>query len=89
VRERGRWAEIQNLTNEPIEILYCTYLEQQQTEKIATEVRDVDRIRITERVCLLSRVAFLGGGGGGQKSAPVRKKQMPDWFSELYVVFLG
>jgi hypothetical protein len=25
-----------------------TYLEQQQTEKIETEVRDVDRIRITK-----------------------------------------
>ncbi len=38
-----------------------TYLEQQQTENIDTEVRDVDRVRITERVCLLSRVAFYGG----------------------------
>jgi hypothetical protein len=33
-----------------------TYLEQQQTEKIETEVRDVDRIRITK----VSLVAFWG-----------------------------
>ncbi len=35
-------------------------LEQQQTEKIKTDVRDVDRIRITndESVRMLSRVAF-------------------------------
>ncbi len=32
------------------------YLKQQQTEKIETEVRDVDRIQI-----MLSRVAFWGG----------------------------
>jgi hypothetical protein len=34
------------------------YLEQQQTEKIETEVRDVDRIRVIETVRMLSRVAF-------------------------------
>ena len=37
-----------------------THLEQQQTEKIETEVRDVDRIRVIETVRMLSRVAFWG-----------------------------
>ncbi len=35
-----------------------TYLEQQQTEKLETEARDVDRIR---SVRMLSMVAFWGG----------------------------
>jgi hypothetical protein len=38
-----------------------TYLEQQETEKSETEVRDVDRILITEvyACCPLSRVACI------------------------------
>jgi hypothetical protein len=36
------------------------YLEPHQTEKIETDVRDVDRIRIIESVRMLSRVAFWG-----------------------------
>ncbi len=47
------------------------YLEQQQTEKIETEVKNVDRIRITG--CTL---AVQGGLLGGHKSAPVRHKHM-------------
>jgi superfamily II DNA/RNA helicase len=39
----------------PIEIR--TYLELQETEKIKTEMRDADRIRI-RKVRMLSRVAF-------------------------------
>jgi hypothetical protein len=34
------------------------HLEQQETEKIESEVRDVDRIRITKCVRMLPRVAF-------------------------------
>ncbi len=37
------------------------YLEHQQTEKLETEVRHVDRIRI-KSVCMLSRVAFCRAG---------------------------
>jgi hypothetical protein len=50
-----------------------TYLEQQETEKIETEVRDVDRILITE-VCTC--LAVQGGMLGGHKSAPVSHKHM-------------
>ncbi len=47
-----------------------TYLEQQETEKIETEVRHVDRILIK---CML---AVQGGILGGHKSAPVSHKHM-------------
>ncbi len=48
-----------------------TYLEQQQTEKIETEVRDVDKrwIRKVYACC-------PGWHSGGHKSAPVRHKHM-------------
>jgi hypothetical protein len=60
-----------------------TYLEQQQTEKIETEVRDADRIRTTLKCTL----AVLGGILGGYKSAPVRHKHMlsPPAFSSLLI----
>ncbi len=48
-----------------------TSLEQQQTEKIETEVRDVDRIQSTK--CTL---AVQGGLLGGHKSAPLKDKHM-------------
>jgi hypothetical protein len=35
-------------------------VESQQTEKIETEVRDVDRMRIRESVRMLSRMVFWG-----------------------------
>jgi hypothetical protein len=48
-------------------------IDQQQTEKIETEVKDVDRIRITKvYVHILSRVGLLGA----YKGAPVRHKHM-------------
>jgi hypothetical protein len=44
------------------------YLEQQQTKKIETEVRDVDRIRIKK----VYAGCFQGGLLGGHKSIPVQ-----------------
>ncbi len=58
-----------------------TYLEQQQTEKIETEVRGVDRIRITKVYACCP-----GWPSGGHKSATVRHKHMlfpPDRISPL------
>jgi hypothetical protein len=52
---RGRWR-------------YRRYLEQQQTKKIETEVRDVDRIRIKK----VYAGCFQGGLLGGHKSIPVQ-----------------
>jgi hypothetical protein len=58
-----------------------TYLEQQKTEKIETEVRDVDRIIVTE-------FYVQGGILGGNKSPKVINKHMlppppPDFRSPL------
>ncbi len=42
------------------------YLEQQQTEKIETEVRDVDKMQITKVYAMHAvQGGLLGGGGGG------------------------
>ncbi len=49
-----------------------TYLEQLQTVKLETEMRDVDRIRM-KKMCTH---AVQGGLLGGHKSAPVRQKHM-------------
>jgi hypothetical protein len=45
------------------------YLEQRQTEKLETGVRDVDKIRITKVYA-----CFIGWHSGGHSNAPVRRK---------------
>ncbi len=46
------------------------YLEKQKTEKIETEVRDVDRVQIRKVYACCP-----GWPSGGRKSAPVRKRK--------------
>ncbi len=54
------------------QIIEIDTLEYQQTEKIETELKDVDRIRIRKKCTL----AVQGGILGGHKSAPVSHKHM-------------
>jgi hypothetical protein len=48
-----------------VEILYCTYLEQQQTEKIETEVRVTLIGYVSRKRTLAVQGGLLGEGGGG------------------------